>query len=103
MGFVSCEGAPRIAATTARNKAFTTVQTGMPTKDWKAYLDQNPDVKAFLESQHASMELGAQNHYETKGRFEHRPLPKSRSPLPPAGQGFFYIYRSLRLEGFSTP
>ncbi len=71
--------------------------------DWKAYLDQNPDVKAFLESQHASMELGAQNHYETKGRFEHRPLPKSRSPLPPAGQGFFYIYRSLRLEGFSTP
>lgn len=42
VGFVSCEGAPRIAATTARNKAFTTVQTGMPTKDWKAYLDTIP-------------------------------------------------------------
>lgn len=42
VGFVSCEGAPRIAATTARNKAYTTVQTGMPTKDWKAYLDTIP-------------------------------------------------------------
>lgn len=42
VGFVSCEGAPRIAATTARHKAFTTVQTGMPTKDWKAYLDTIP-------------------------------------------------------------
>lgn len=42
VGFVSCEGAPRIAATTARHKAFTAVQTGMPTKDWKAYLDTIP-------------------------------------------------------------
>jgi uncharacterized protein GlcG (DUF336 family) len=42
VGFVSCEGAPRIAATTARRKAFTCVQTGMPTKDWKAYLDTIP-------------------------------------------------------------
>lgn len=42
VGFFSCEGAPRIAATTARQKAFTTVQTGMPTKDWKAYLDTIP-------------------------------------------------------------
>ena len=42
VGFVSCEGAPRIAAHTARNKAFTTVQTGMPTKDWKAYVDTIP-------------------------------------------------------------
>ncbi len=42
VGFVSCEGAPRIAATTARHKAFTAVQTGMATKDWKAYLDGVP-------------------------------------------------------------
>ncbi|HPG26065.1 MAG: heme-binding protein [Spirochaetaceae bacterium] len=42
VGFVSCEGAPRIAATTARHKAFTAVQTGMPTKDWKTYLDGIP-------------------------------------------------------------
>ena len=42
VGFLSCEGAPRIAATTARHKAFTSAQTGMPTKDWKAYLDTVP-------------------------------------------------------------
>jgi len=42
VGFFTCEGAPRIAATTARNKAYTAAQTGMPTKDWKAYLDTIP-------------------------------------------------------------
>ena len=42
VGFFSCEGAPRIAATTARHKAFTAVQTGMPTTDWKAYPDTIP-------------------------------------------------------------
>jgi uncharacterized protein GlcG (DUF336 family) len=42
VGFLSCEGAPRIAATTARHKAFTSVNTGMATKDWKTYLDSIP-------------------------------------------------------------
>lgn len=42
VGLFSCEGAPRIAVTTARHKAFTSAQTGMPTKDWKAYLDTVP-------------------------------------------------------------
>ncbi len=42
VGFVSCEGAPRLAATTARHKAFTAVQTGMSTKDWKTYIDSIP-------------------------------------------------------------
>lgn len=42
VGFVSCEGAPRIAATTARHKGFTAVATGMPTKDWAAYVASIP-------------------------------------------------------------
>lgn len=42
VGFVSCEGAPRIAATTARHKAFTAVQTGMSTLEWKQYVDTIP-------------------------------------------------------------
>ncbi len=42
VGFLSCEGAPRLAATTARHKAFTAVATGMSTKDWKAYTDTIP-------------------------------------------------------------
>ncbi len=42
VGFLSCEGAPPIAATTARQKAFTAVRTGMTTQDWKAYTDSIP-------------------------------------------------------------
>jgi len=42
VGFLSCEGAPRLAATTARHKAFTAVNTGMSTADWKAYVDSIP-------------------------------------------------------------
>ena len=42
VGFVSCDGAPRIAATTARHKAFTAVNTGMPTREWARYLESIP-------------------------------------------------------------
>jgi len=42
VGFVSCEGAPRLAATTARQKAFTAVHTGMSTLAWKQYVDSIP-------------------------------------------------------------
>lgn len=42
VGFLSFEGAPRLAATTARHKAFTAVNTGMPTKDWQAYTETIP-------------------------------------------------------------
>ena len=42
VGFVSCEGAPPLAATTARHKAFTAVRTGMSTLAWKQYVDSIP-------------------------------------------------------------
>lgn len=42
VAFLSCEGAPRLAATTARHKAFTAVQTGMSTLEWKRYVDSIP-------------------------------------------------------------
>lgn len=42
VGFFSCEGAPRLAATTARHKALTAVNTGMSTAEWKAYVDTIP-------------------------------------------------------------
>ncbi|MBJ21787.1 MAG: heme-binding protein [bacterium] len=42
VGFLSCEGAPRLAATTARHKAFTAASTGMSTLDWKTYTDSIP-------------------------------------------------------------
>ncbi len=42
-GWITCEGAPRIAATTAHRKSFTAVNTGMPTSAWKIYTASVPD------------------------------------------------------------
>jgi glc operon protein GlcG len=41
-GFISFPGAPRIAETTANRKAFTAVNTGMPTHLWEAYVNSIP-------------------------------------------------------------
>jgi uncharacterized protein GlcG (DUF336 family) len=50
VGFLSCEGAPRIAATTARHKAFTAVNTGMSTLRWKQYVESIPaGERAIIE------------------------------------------------------
>lgn len=43
MGFVGCDGAPRISAQVAIDKAFTAVATGQPTSAWKAYLLSAPE------------------------------------------------------------
>ncbi len=43
VGWLTCEGAPRIAATTAQRKSFTAVNTGMPTAEWKAYTASVPE------------------------------------------------------------
>ncbi len=43
VGWLSFQGAPRIAATTARHKSFTAVNTGMSTADWKTYVDGIPE------------------------------------------------------------
>ena len=41
-GFISFPGAPRIAEVTANRKAFTAVNTGMPTHQWEAYVNSIP-------------------------------------------------------------
>jgi glc operon protein GlcG len=43
VGWLSCEGAPRIAAHTAHDKAFTAVNTGMSTLAWKRYVESIPE------------------------------------------------------------
>jgi uncharacterized protein GlcG (DUF336 family) len=43
VGWISFDGAPRIAARTARDKAYTSVQTGMPTRRWGAYVASLPE------------------------------------------------------------
>ena len=42
VGWLSFEGAPRLAAKTARDKAFTAVNTGMSTLAWKQYVESIP-------------------------------------------------------------
>ncbi len=42
IGWLSFEGAPRIAAHTAHGKAFTAVNTGMSTLAWKQYVESIP-------------------------------------------------------------
>jgi uncharacterized protein GlcG (DUF336 family) len=42
VAWLSFEGAPRIAAHTARDKAFTAVNTGMSTLAWKQYVESIP-------------------------------------------------------------
>ena len=42
VGWLSCEGAPRIAAHTARAKALTAVNTGMSTLAWTRYVESIP-------------------------------------------------------------
>ena len=49
VGFISCEGAPRIAAITANRKAFTAVNTGMPTGQWEAYVNSIPASTCYLD------------------------------------------------------
>jgi uncharacterized protein GlcG (DUF336 family) len=41
-GFISFPGTPIIARTTADRKAFTAVNTGMPTHQWEAYVNSIP-------------------------------------------------------------
>ena len=41
-GFISFPGTPRIAEVTANRKAFTAVNTGMPTHQWEAYVNSIP-------------------------------------------------------------
>ena len=43
VGFVSCEGAPRLARVTAERKAFTSVNTEMSTLRWLQYVESIPE------------------------------------------------------------
>ena len=50
VGWLSSEGAPRIAAHTARAKALTAVNTGLSTLAWKRYVESIPaDERAIIE------------------------------------------------------
>jgi 4-amino-4-deoxy-L-arabinose transferase-like glycosyltransferase len=72
--------------------------------DWLDYLARYPDVKNYVLSQHIPLERGAKEHYETFGRKENRTLHLKRqiATLPGPDQ-LYYLFRSLRIEGFRQP
>ena len=78
---------------------FRNVAVGDP--DWLDYVERYPDVKAYLIAQNIPFEKGAQEHWESFGRHETRTLNLKRktetisSPTP-----LYYLFRSLRVEGF---
>ncbi len=72
--------------------------------DWLDYLDRYPDVKNYLITQHMPLEKGAREHYELKGRAERRTVNlQRRTETLTSPQPLYYLFRSIRLEGFRTP
>ncbi len=81
-------------------------RAGATMPDWAAYLKQNPDVQGYAASQiGVAPEESARWHYENHGKAENRPLPMRENPTPnaPPPDSLYYVYRSLQVEGFSTP
>ena len=70
--------------------------------DWAGYLVQNPDVKDYLVSQNLPLLTGAREHYKLHGEAERRPLKVKVEPEP-APDGYYFMFRNIRLEGFSSP
>ena len=72
--------------------------------DWIDYLARYPDVKNYLETNELPIEAGARDHFASKGQAEGRTLrmrATNRLESPP--ESYYFIYRSIRLEGFTQP
>ena len=72
--------------------------------DWIDYLARYPDVKNYLETNKLPIEAGARDHFASKGQAEGRTLrmrATNRLESPP--ESYYFIYRSIRLEGFTQP
>lgn len=66
--------------------------------DWAGYLERYPDVKRFVEAAHQLPKEGALEHYKSCGKAEGRIM--NFLPVPrPAPDAFFFMFRSLRVEG----
>ncbi len=72
--------------------------------DWLDYLERYPDVKAYLDSQHYPYEKGAAEHYAMFGPKEHRLLLNKRHlETLPASSPYYFLFSSLRIDGFRKP
>ena len=72
--------------------------------DWLDYLERYPDVKSYLVSRNIPLEKGAREHYEGYGKKENRLLYfKRRTETLDGPAQLYYVFRSLRLNGFRQP
>ncbi len=72
--------------------------------DWLDYLARYPDVKNYLVAQQIPLEKGAREHYETFGKKEHRVLyHQRRTETLPGSAQLYYLFRTLRVNGFRQP
>jgi len=71
--------------------------------DWSDYLKRYPDVKDYLVSQHLPLEAGAEQHYEQHGRSERRTVQmRVTDEMEPVPGSFYFMFRSIRVEGFKS-
>ena len=70
--------------------------------DWMEYLERYPDVKRFLIAHNLPLEEGARQHYESSGRPEGRTVVLDDAPVP-AANSYYFMFRTLRVEGFKSP
>ncbi|MBI2813947.1 MAG: hypothetical protein HYX71_06660 [Opitutae bacterium] len=70
--------------------------------DWLDYLERYPDVKKHVTAIRVPLEQGAREHYEVHGRAEGRSIRTILKPEP-APDGYYFMYRNIRLEGFKKP
>ena len=69
--------------------------------DWLEYLERYPDVKNYLITRKLPLEQGAHDHFESNGRAEGRSIHLRAVPGP--DEGYYFMFRNIRLEGFRTP
>ncbi len=71
--------------------------------DWLTYLEEYPDVKAYVLSKGEDLKEGAIRHYEASGKAEHRVLPMLGGDIPPPPRdSLYFAFRQLRVEGYTS-
>ncbi len=75
-----------------------------PEPDWKQYLEDNPDVKGYLQAKGVPLEAGARDHYRQFGIHENRKVVVRHHPETIANPAqLYYLFRTLQIEGYRTP
>ena len=70
--------------------------------DWLEYLERYPDVRLHVLSHNLPLEAGAREHYELSGKAEGRTV-KLIDPPKLEPDAYYFLFRSIQVEGFRSP